>query len=97
MTKKTKEVEEPIEEMPETIRMKVDFVTVDRTQYKPYTSQLSNPNLFIDIPLGEFDAVTLTQDGDIVLTLDGLANVMVRVADAITKADDASRARRFGH
>lgn len=93
----SKKTNTEIEEMPDTLRMKVDFVVVDRTQYKPYMSQLSNPNLFIEIPLDEFDAVTVTQDGDIVLTLDGLANVMVRVADAITKADDASRQKRFGH
>lgn len=85
------------EEVPTAVRMKVDNIIVDRTQYKPYMSQLSNPLLFVEIPLAEFDVVTVTQDGELVLTLDGLSNVMVRVADAITKADDKSRQSRFGH
>lgn len=84
---------------PEFVRLKVDFISVDRTQYKPYFSQLSGMDeLFIDIPVGEGDIVEASSDGGvIVLSLDGLANIMVKVADSITAADDKARQKRFGH
>lgn len=84
-------------EVKEYIRMKVQQVVVDRTQYKPYTSILTSDKLFVDIPLEEFEAAEVTQDDEIVLTLDGLAGIMVKVADAITTADDKARQKRFGH
>jgi hypothetical protein len=33
----------------------------------------------------------------IVLTVDGLADIMVKVADGITSADDKARIKRYGH
>jgi hypothetical protein len=85
--------------IPNTVRLKVDFISVDRTQYKPYFSQLSSPHeLFIEIPLDGSHVVESTLDGKmIVLTVDGLADIMVKVADGITSADDKARIKRFGH
>jgi len=92
-----KESKKEKDEVVESIRFKIETVEVDRTQWKPYKSNLTHPNLFVEVPLDEFEAVEITQDGGIVLSLDGLAGVMVRIADSIQKADDASRIKRFGH
>lgn len=82
------------------VRLKVDHLIVDRTQYKPYMSQLSAPegtSLFVDIPFSEDMPVDFYEDGSVVLTLDGMVGIMVKVADAITAADDAARVKRYGH
>ena len=82
------------------VRLKIDHLIVDRTQYKPYLSQLSAPDgatLFVDIPVKEDMPVEFLEDGGVVLTLDGMVSIMVKVADAITAADDAARVKRFGH
>lgn len=66
-----------------TIRMKLDHIIVDRTAYKPYTSQLNADDIYVEIPIpdGEFKV-----EKDVtVLTVDGLATLMGNVATAIDK------------
>lgn len=82
------------------IRMQIDHLVVDRTQYKPYLSQLSagDKKIFVDIPVDEESMIveTLSDEG-LVLSLDGMVSIMVKVADAITAADDAARIKKYGH
>lgn len=84
---------------PEFVRLKIDFISVDRTQYKPYFSQLSglDNQLFVDVPVSEAGIAEVMSDGGMVLTLEGLAGIMVKVADSITSADEEARRKKFGH
>ena len=69
------------------IRAKLESVTPDRTQFKPYAPTLTFDNVYVDIPVpGDHSKV---EKGDkIVLTVDGMAVALDVVATAIEQMNE---------
>lgn len=64
------------------ILFKLEEVTVDRTQYKPYNHKLVGQDVFValDIPADEAE---VGKNGEVIITLGGLSSVLSMVADAV--------------
>ncbi len=61
---------------------RVDLINTDRTSYKPYSHQLSPLNLHVKLQVSKEEVVS--QSGDMILvTPDGLAELIAQVADAL--------------
>jgi hypothetical protein len=68
------------------IRCAVRNFRPDRTPYKAYGADLQPLNLCVDIPIEDATQIISADEHDgIVLTLDGLAQIMVSVIEAIDK------------
>lgn len=67
------------------IRAKVESLSVDRHQYKPYNAVLTfDPPLFIEIPVDTAE-VEEEKGGTIILTLDGFTAMITAYADALDR------------
>lgn len=78
------------------IRLKLDHIIADRVQYKPYISQLSHENLYVEIELDEHEILEATSKAT-VITVAGLAAILGTVADAIEEMNEESRKVKYGH
>jgi molybdopterin-binding protein len=77
--------------------LKLDHIISDRSQYKPYIAQLSgNENVFIDIEIPA-DTVLEVTSKVTVLSEDGLAAILGKVADAIDAMHSKYRIKTFGN
>lgn len=82
-----------------TVRLELVELVSDRLQYKPYTARLGSPDgkefpkVYVDIPLGEN---LIAEEGEgavdiskyVVVSVDGLAAILGKVADAIETMND---------
>jgi hypothetical protein len=83
-----------VKEEATSVLMKVESITVDRTQYKPYTSVLSGQELYVEISLDDEDNLR-KEGGKTILTTNGLAVMMSNVADAIDAVHEENRKTKF--
>lgn len=68
-----------------TVRLVLSEIVADRLQYKPYTAHLNSPEekpIFVDIEVPESEVV-LDEKDRVVITSDGLAAIMGKVATSI--------------
>jgi hypothetical protein len=89
-----------------TVTLELNEIVSDRLQYKPYTARLVSPferPILVDIPidadmiLEEVQSETVdgvAHMGYTKITVDGLAAVMGKVADAIEEMHDAYKAKK---
>ena len=77
-------------QLPVFFRCAVRNMRPDRTPYKAYGADLQPLNLSVDVPIKDPTQIILADERDgIVLTLEGLAEAMVSVVEAIDKAHGA--------
>jgi hypothetical protein len=78
------------------VKFEVLEVLSDRIQYKPYSARLGGMGkVFVEL---EVDAEDVRADGDeAVLSVDGLAQVLMKVADTIETAHEQYRVKKYGH
>lgn len=79
----------------QTILFKLDYIITDRTEYKPYIAQLSGENIFVAVNVPEEEVSS--EPKRTVLTVDGLAVVLDKVATAIETMNEQHRLKKFGH
>ena len=73
---------------------KVKSVWPDRVQYKPYSYNIEMNNVFVAIPIKDQWRVhrnnTVQPEQNVVLTLDGMFDMLVTLAEGIEKKHDQS-------
>lgn len=67
----------------QVVRARVLGISVGREQYKPYNYTLEPENLFVELPLNPDEVITFEKDGEVVITCDGFAAVLGKLADSI--------------
>lgn len=76
--------------MSRILRLHVDNIKPDRVQYKPYLSELSCPELFVEVTVDDENVIEFNEEEKVV-TPDGLAEIMNQIATAIKQMDNEYR------
>ena len=79
----------------QTVLLKVEKIVTDRHQYKPYIVELSAKDIFVEMTVEDIDVIEASEE-KIILTVDGIANIVGRVADAIDRMDNNHRIKTYG-
>ena len=77
------------------IRLRLDHIITDRTEYKPYIAQLSGQDTYVEIDIPDKEVLE-DDDTNVVITANGLAAVLGTVANSIDKMHEDYKKKKFG-
>jgi hypothetical protein len=70
-----------------TIVAKLESVSSQRQQYKPYAYNLLPQDVYVEIPIDP-DYTTKTSDGSLIISMNGFKAILSSLADAVDELHD---------
>ncbi len=80
------------------LRFRLESVSPQREQYKPYAYSLVSDNVYVEIDVSADVVVDKDNSGDVVLNLEGFKVILSSLANAVEEVHEAHivKARKLG-